>query len=240
MNALEPEPEGRGRVRRLAIGLAIALGIGSGVVLAADRITPTRKMLSDVVKIAVIDSPPPEQPEPPKPPTPVPPPPTRPKPQPKARPQPAPAAVPEPIEPTDTPPPEPVGLDADSFGSGTGGPAFAVGTTQMGAPGEAARSAEPPKPKPKPKLIEARTRPGNRAPTYTERARRLNIQGLMVIETDVDAYGRVTRAVVRGKLDPLLDEDARRTVLNWQFDPATLDGRPIASTKWLRIRFVLE
>jgi hypothetical protein len=37
-----------------------------------------------------------------------------------------------------------------------------------------------------------------------------------------------------------LDEEARKTVLGWSFDPATLAGKPVASTKLLRIRFQLE
>lgn len=239
MNALEPEPERGGRFRRLAVGLGIALGIGGGVVYAADQVTPARRALNDVVKIALLDEPqpPPKKEEPPPPPPTTPPP--KPKVIPKAKPQPAQQAVPEPLKPTDTPPPEPVGLDADSFGSGSGGPAYAMGTTQMGTPGEAARAvAEPP---PKPLLMEeARARADNAKPRYTERARRMAIEGLMVIETDVDARGRVTRAIVRGKLEPILDESARRTVLGWRYEPATLGGRPIPSTKWVRIRFELE
>jgi len=240
MNALEPEPEGKGRMGRLGMGLAIALTIGTGVVFAADQVTPARRALNEVVKIAIVDEPPPPKQDEPPPPPPMQPPP-KPKPLPKAaKPQPQqPVSVAEPVKPTDNPPPEPVGLDADSFGSGSGGPAFAMGTTQMGNPGEAARTVVP-EPKPQPKVIEARPKAGNPSPPYTDRARRMAIEGLMVIEASVDARGRVTNAVVRGKLEPLLDESARKTVLGWKFEPATLEGRPIASTKWLRIRFELE
>jgi periplasmic protein TonB len=239
MNALEPEPERKGRFRRMAMGIGVVLGIGGGVVFAADQITPARKMLSEVVNVAVVDdTPPPKPPEAPKPP----PPPTKPPPEVKSKvkPQPAQQAVENPTKPTDNPPPEPVGLDADSFGSGSGGPAFAVGTSQMGVPGEAARAgSEPPKPK-KPKFVEAAPLAGNPHPEYTTRARKLGIEGLMVVEADVDARGKVTRAVVRGKLDPTLDDEAQKTVLGWRFTPATLDGAPVASTKFLRLRFILQ
>lgn len=242
MNALEPEPEQKGRTSRLLLGTFLALGIGGGVVFAADQVSPARRMLADVVKIAIVDQPPPPKPkqeEAPKPPPPTPPP-TAPKVKPRNVPQPA-STVPQPIKPNENAP-EPVGLDVDSFGAGSGGPAFAVGTTQMGTPGEAARTVrevEEPEP-PKPVLVEARPSPQNKKPPYTERARRLAIQGLMVIETDIDASGKVTRAVVRGKLEPMLDEAARLAVLDWRFSPATLDGKPVPSTKWLRVRFELE
>lgn len=240
MNALDPEPERKGRLGRMLMSIGVLVGIGGGVVFAADQVTPSKRLFSDIVKIAIVEQPEPKKAEPPPTPPPPPPPPPKVKTQSKAKPQPAATQVPQPIKPTDTPPPDPVGLDEASFGSGSGGPAFAMGTTQMGTPGEAARAGAPEEPpKPKPKLVEARPKPGNRHPGYTDRARRLAIEGLMVIEADIDERGRVTRAVVRGKLEPLLDEATRRTVLDWRFDPATLDGKAVPSTKWLRIRFDL-
>ncbi|MET0284650.1 MAG: TonB family protein, partial [Polyangiales bacterium] len=219
----------------------ITVGIGATVLFGADSISPLRKKMPDVLKMVVIDEPhelPPKNEEPPPPPPPPPKNLPKPKPTDKATPQPQPVA--QPIKQNDNQP-EPVGMDADSFGSGTGGPAFAVGTTLMGTPGEAARGfAAPEEEKPKPKLVEARPRAGNPQPSYTERARRLGVQGLMVVETEIDELGKVTRAVVRGKLEPILDAEAVKTILNWRFDPASIDGRAIASTKWLRVRFALE
>jgi protein TonB len=91
-----------------------------------------------------------------------------------------------------------------------------------------------------PKLIEARGRPGNAIPAYSDRARRRNIQGLIVIEADIDEFGRVTRVVVRGKVDPELDAAALKAVKSWSFEPATLAGKPVASTKFLKFKFALN
>lgn len=88
--------------------------------------------------------------------------------------------------------------------------------------------------------IEAKVRAGNSAPPYLESVRRRNVEGLMVVETVIDERGRVTSATVRGKLNPELDAIALQTLKTWTFEPATAGGTPVASTKLVRIRFVLE
>jgi protein TonB len=88
--------------------------------------------------------------------------------------------------------------------------------------------------------VEARPRASNKQPSYPEKARRLAIEGLLVVEAEIDELGRVKRATVRKPLEPTLDEEARKAVLDWSFDPATLAGKAVASTKLLRIRFQLE
>jgi protein TonB len=239
VHALDDEPETQGRWRRLGAGGIVCGVLAVSLAVAAQRIQPVARAFHSVVEIGLVEEPP----EPPKKVEPPPPPLEQPKPrpvkqQPAAQPQP-PTDLPPP--PSDQPPPaEQVGLDSDSFGSGAGGPAFAAGNTQMGTPtGYGAAPLPPPEaPKP-PRLIEARKLTGTGV-GYTDRARRLGIQGLMVIEADIDAKGRVTRAVVRGKLEPQLDEAARKAVMGWQFEPATRDGHPIASTKFLRVRFELQ
>jgi protein TonB len=112
----------------------------------------------------------------------------------------------------------------------------------MGAPGGGPMRADPGEQelKPAPKLVEARAYAGNQQPIYTDAARRKGLEGLMVIEVDIDEQGRVKRAIVRGKIDPEMDEAARRLVERWKFEPATLGGRPVARTTFLRFRFKLE
>ncbi len=243
MYALEQEPEKGGRLKRFGVGIGVVIAIFLGLVFGSRNIVPAARALTEVVQLNVIDEP--ELPKPEDAPPPPPPPPTE-APKPKKR---EPSAVPAPPDapppPSDAPPAvDQVGLDADSFGTGSGGPAFAMGTTQMGAPsaprGTTAPAIEEQPLKPKPQIIEARPLASNGLPKYIDRARKLGIQGLMVIEADIDATGKVTRALVRGKLNPQLDAMARETVLGWRFDPATLAGRAVPSTKFLRIRFQLE
>ncbi len=250
MYALEPEPERKGRARRLGIGAAITVALGAALIFGAEHVEPARRLLPDVVKLSFVSDP-----EPPKtPPPPPPPPPELPKPKLKPKAEPKPEALAQPKEAPPPPPPadqpqpteqppasESVGLDADSFGSGSGGAAFHQGTTVMGTP-TGARPAPPPVASENPfaKVVAARARKGNTAPEYSERARKKQIEGLVVIETEIDDKGRVVRAFVRDGLDPELDEAARRAVLSWAFEPAMRAGLAIASTQFLRIRFQLE
>jgi protein TonB len=241
MYALDEEPEKGGRWGRFGVGLTVALGLALGLVFGADSIVPAARALSSVVQMTVVEEPLPEMPKqeelPPPPPLEAP----KPRPQQKSK---APE-VPQPAAANPTPQPEAsdqVGLDADSFGSGSGGPAFNVGSTQMGVPGARATSGVAPTPvapPPKPRFVEAKPRAGNLA-LYPERARRMGIQGLMVIETEIDERGRVTRAVVRSKLDPELDELVRKALLTWTFEPATVGGQATRSTKFVRVRFQLQ
>jgi periplasmic protein TonB len=244
MHALEAEPEKEGRWKRMGVGAVIAVALGAGVIMAAKHVVPNSKLLQSVMKIAIVDYTPPKprprDEETPKPPEPLP---AKPKPKEKSA-----AAQKAAPQPTNQPPKpetgEPdIGLDADSFGSGSGGAAFHAGTSQMGAvsggrPFSSDAGVETAKPAAK--LVEARGRATNRQPAYPEKARKLAIEGLMVIEADIDDQGRVTRAAVRKPLEPTLDEEAQKTVLAWNFEPATLAGKPVASTKFLRIRFQLE
>lgn len=250
MYALEAEPEQGGRMKRLGVGGAIALALGVGFVYAANNIAPMQKALAKVVPFAIVDVPPPR----PKKAEPEPPPPVDvPKPKPKAKPEPQ-AAAPQPAtppppneapKPEQPPGPEAVGLDSDSFGSGGSGPGFHAGSTQMGVPtggrgGGGGGTGPVDAPKIGPKLVEAKARPGNREPSYPDSVRKLNIEGLVIVEADIDAHGKVTRAVVRKKLDPKLDEEALKAVQTWGFEPATLQGQAVASTKFLRFRFQLN
>jgi TonB family protein len=243
MYALEAEPEKSGRWRRLGVGAVIAALIGGGVIFAAKTVAPNSKLLKSVMKIAIVDYEPPK-PKPRSEETPPPPKALPPKPKPKETAPAQKAATPPPPSPQPQNPGEPdIGLDSASFGSGSGGAAFNTGTSQMGDPtGRGGGGSTQPVEvnKPAPKLVEARPRPGNKQPGYSDRARRNAIEGLVVVEADIDERGRVTRAVVRNKLEPELDEETRKVVLAWAFDPATLQGKAVSSTKFLRFRFQLQ
>jgi len=77
-------------------------------------------------------------------------------------------------------------------------------------------------------------------PGYTPEARAARIQGAVVLETVIDAGGRVgTIKVLRGL--PLgLTEAAVEAVREWRFNPATLDGVPVAVDYVLAVRFRLD
>jgi protein TonB len=247
MYALDDEPDKKGRWQRMGIGALIAVAVGFGFIYVAKQVVPNSKLLQSVMKIAIVDYKPPkprpvdELPPPPKP--------LPPKPKPKeAAPKNAPKEAAQPEQQQNNKPDsnEPdIGLDSSSFGEGSGGPSFHQGSSMMGAPtggkggGGAPSVVDAPKGPPA-KVIEARPRAGNKQPAYPEKVRKLAIEGLMVVEAEIDETGRVLRAAVRKPLEPTLDEEARKAVLGWSFDPATLAGKPVASTKLLRIRFQLE
>jgi protein TonB len=78
-------------------------------------------------------------------------------------------------------------------------------------------------------------------PTYPRVALRLQQQGSVLLELEVDATGRVAAVrVVESSGFERLDEAARDGVLAWRFEPALRDGAPVAKTFRHRIQFVLE
>jgi protein TonB len=105
-----------------------------------------------------------------------------------------------------------------------------------------ARGAAPAPPPPKPQV--AKTEPivkpvalsGNRRPTYTARARRLGLEGLVVVAFLVDTNGRVVDPrIVQGP--PELGEIVLQTVLGWRYRPATQGGNPIPYRMKVPVRF---
>ena len=178
---------------------------------------------------------------------------------------PAPKIEEPPPEPDKKPPPRIVGLSFEStVGEGDGeGPAFAVGNTRMGETDTVAKSKdEVPKERPapvdgteKPTLgNQAATRIPRKGVTFTEAKYRgqqvkppypqtLKAQG---VESDVevlvfiDAQGKVTMAkILRESPYPEFNEAAKKAALEQQWEPATRNGEPMASTKKYSYRFRL-
>ena len=78
------------------------------------------------------------------------------------------------------------------------------------------------------------------APVYTEPARRARIQGIVILQAVIDREGAVVSAeIVRG-LPMGLSEAALEAVRQWRYQPATLQGRPVAVTFSLTVRFELH
>jgi TonB family protein len=134
-----------------------------------------------------------------------------------------------------------VGLDSSSFGEGEGGLAFHQGNTQMGDPNRPVQVAAKSETKAAaPASVFHPPRALNPTkPKYPERARRRNIEGFVLIEADINEKGELRDARVRKGCDPILDKAALETVRQWQFEPASMSGRKVASTHLIRIKFAL-
>ena len=76
-------------------------------------------------------------------------------------------------------------------------------------------------------------------PDYSDQARKVRLQGTVLLAIDVDAQGRVTNVRVLQPLGLGLDEKAIDAVAQWRFQPATKDGRAIAYPAAIEVRFQL-
>ena len=74
-------------------------------------------------------------------------------------------------------------------------------------------------------------------PEYPEQARQQQIQGAVVLETRINPDGIVgDLKVVSGH--PLLADAAMAAVKQWRFQPAEIDGTPVATKVALPVRIV--
>jgi TonB family protein len=78
------------------------------------------------------------------------------------------------------------------------------------------------------------------SPPYTEEARRARIQGVVVLQTVVDREGNVAEVKVLKGLPEGLTESATETVMQWRFEPATLEGEPVAVHFILTVSFTIQ
>jgi TonB family protein len=76
-------------------------------------------------------------------------------------------------------------------------------------------------------------------PQYTEEAKRLRIQGKVVIEATFTAAGSVVIVRIVHGLGHGLDEQAERAAKHIQFKPATKNGVPVSVTTEIDIQFEL-
>jgi protein TonB len=75
-------------------------------------------------------------------------------------------------------------------------------------------------------------------PRYTESARKVGLQGVVIVEAVIDERGRVTNVKVLRGLPLGLEEAAVAAVKQWRFEPATtLDGHPVKVYYNLTINF---
>jgi TonB family protein len=76
-------------------------------------------------------------------------------------------------------------------------------------------------------------------PVYPADALAAGVQGIVVLETLIDADGKVVDARVLRSV-PMLEAAALHAVRQWQFSPTTIDGAPTAVLMTVTINFGLQ
>lgn len=77
-------------------------------------------------------------------------------------------------------------------------------------------------------------------PKYTEEARKERLQGLVILQAVIDEQGRVGEIEVLKGLPLGLTETAIEALRQWTFEPATLEGEPVAVYYNLTFNFRLS
>ncbi len=77
-------------------------------------------------------------------------------------------------------------------------------------------------------------------PLYTERARKVRLQGAVVLQATIDEQGNVIDVVLIKPLRLGLDEEAVKAVRQWKFTPGTLHGVPVKVYFNLTVNFEVE
>jgi protein TonB len=80
----------------------------------------------------------------------------------------------------------------------------------------------------------------NPAPTYPALARRRGIEGMVLLEVEVDAQGLPAKIqIATSSQAEMLDQAAIDAVRNWHFIPAMRGGEPVAGVVRVPVRFRL-
>ena len=223
MTVYAPNPAfaDRGRHPRALTAIVLVHAVLIGAVMSVKMDLPD-KFRQTITRVELID--------PPKPPPP-------PEPQPQPKPQPrdqaidrTPVIVPVPI-------PDPVPLDIEPIPLPIPNPGDLIG-----------RGVEP-APRPSPLPVAEPVRVGPRfatsaddvRPPYPDSKRRLEEEAVLKLRLSIDARGRVVSVEPVGRVDRDFLEAARRHILaRWRYKPATEDGRAVASSTVITLRFELE
>lgn len=138
----------------------------------------------------------------------------------------------------------PTGISPDTgIGGGGGGDIGEPGGEPVAPLPQANRDkVEPPPPAAPVRLhsgIRAPRRLNEIAPAYPAIARDAHVEGVVILEATIDAGGAVQTARVLRSI-PLLDEAALSAVRQWQFEPALLNGQPVAVIMTVTVKFTLN
>jgi len=77
-------------------------------------------------------------------------------------------------------------------------------------------------------------------PVYPETERKLHKEGIVILEAVITDGGTVEDLRVLKSVDPILDDAARRAVLQWRYEPATLNGRTVRVFLTVTVTFSLH
>lgn len=78
------------------------------------------------------------------------------------------------------------------------------------------------------------------APAYTPEARASRVQGVVIVRAIINKQGEVVDVKVLKGLPMGLDQSAVKAVRRWKFEPATVDGRPVAVYYNLMVNFTIK
>jgi len=76
-------------------------------------------------------------------------------------------------------------------------------------------------------------------PEYPKKALKKKLEGDVWMTVIVGTDGSTHDIAVTKSLDPSLDEEAVKSVKTWKFDPATVDGKPVAFKLTISVSFHL-
>lgn len=88
--------------------------------------------------------------------------------------------------------------------------------------------------------VEAPVRVAGLDPRYREIARRVGIEGLVIVEAIVNKRGSVENLKLVQGLGFGLDEAAMQAIRSWRFQPATLHGEPVSVYYTLTVNFQID
>jgi TonB family protein len=77
-------------------------------------------------------------------------------------------------------------------------------------------------------------------PKYPEEARKNKIMGEVVCETIITAEGKITDIKIVETADEVFNQPTIDALMQWTFEPATLDGKPVDVYYNLTVRFSLK
>jgi len=83
------------------------------------------------------------------------------------------------------------------------------------------------------------TRVKNVPPIYPALAQSSQVQGVVILQARIGPDGHVTNARVLRSI-PLLDQAAMDAVLQWEYQPTLLNGRPVPVLITATINFTLQ